>query len=137
MNIFSILANGQRLRKLSVQLPYSKKNWVLLELLFLNGFIKGFFKSERSIFVLLGYQAGSGFVSLHSLSSPGRSVFYSYSKLPYHKNGLGTLLLSTSKGVMTDRDARFLKLGGKVLPVFSGSGVRPGAILSMHFSSQA
>jgi small subunit ribosomal protein S8 len=115
MNLFNILSNGQKNRKTFVKTPFSKKNWVVLDLLLANGFIKGFFKDNYSIFVFLEYQKGSGFVSIKQISSPGKPVYSSCSKLFHYKKGLGTLIISTPKGVMTDRDARFNQLGGKML----------------------
>lgn len=53
--------------------------------------------------------------NLHQVSRSGRRVYQRHSKIPVVRNGLGMAVVSTSKGIMTDREARENKVGGEVL----------------------
>ena len=53
--------------------------------------------------------------NLKRLSSPGLRIYSSYKKIPRILNGMGTIIISTSKGLMTDHEARMNKIGGEVL----------------------
>lgn len=53
--------------------------------------------------------------NLKRLSSPGLRIYSSYKKIPRILNGMGTIILSTSKGLMTDNEARVNKIGGEIL----------------------
>lgn len=53
--------------------------------------------------------------NLKRLSSPGLRIYSSYKKIPKILNGMGTIIISTSKGLMTDHEARINKIGGEVL----------------------
>jgi small subunit ribosomal protein S8 len=53
--------------------------------------------------------------NLKRLSSPGLRIYSSYKKIPRFLNGMGTIIISTSKGLMTDHEARINKIGGEIL----------------------
>lgn len=53
--------------------------------------------------------------NLKRLSSPGLRIYSSYKKIPRILNGMGTIIISTSKGLMTDHEARINKIGGEIL----------------------
>ncbi len=53
--------------------------------------------------------------NLKRLSSPGLRIYSSYKKIPRILNGMGTIIISTSKGLMTDHEARMNKIGGEIL----------------------
>ena len=53
--------------------------------------------------------------NLKRLSSPGLRIYSSYKKIPRIFNGMGTVIISTSKGLMTDNEARINKIGGEIL----------------------
>ena len=65
---------------------------------------------------ILKYNSGNPVINvIERISKPGRRVFSSAESLPKINNGLGIAILSTSKGVMTDIDARKQKLGGEII----------------------
>lgn len=118
------IKNGQKAQLDAVVLHSNmpKFCYKILEILYEEGFIRGFTKktintTKIEVKVLLKYtHNGIGAVSnVYSISTPGRRIYASISSLWKMKNGKGIFILSTSKGVIVDRDARFLNLGGEVL----------------------
>jgi len=61
------------------------------------------------------YQGKPSLKGLRRLSKPGRRLYASYEELPKIRNGLGIAIISTSKGVLTDAQARKLKVGGELI----------------------
>ena len=85
-----------------------------------EGFIKDFkVNSEEKKVTLsleLKYHSGNPVISaFERVSKPGRRIFSSADSLPKINNGLGIAIVSTSKGVMTDIDARKQKVGGEII----------------------
>lgn len=118
------IKNGQQAQLDAVLLHPNmpKFCYKILEILYEEGFIRGFTKKTNEnnrleIKVLLKYtNIGTSVISnVYSVSTPGRRVYASITSLWKMKNGKGIFILSTSKGVLVDRDARFLNLGGEVL----------------------
>lgn len=74
-------------------------------------------KKHKTLTVRLKYLAerGAAFRGLKRISRPGRRVYVRHDKIPRVLSGLGVSILSTSQGVMTDREARKRKLGGELL----------------------
>ena len=71
---------------------------------------------QKKLNLVLKYKNGKPAITgLKRISKPGLRVYRPADKLPRVLNGLGTAVISTSKGVITDRQARKLKLGGEVL----------------------
>lgn len=95
----------------------------VLEILYEEGFIRGFSeafddkKNERKIKVYLKYKNGGSPVieGIFRVSTPGRRVYLSTKVLWKPKSTSGIFIFSTPRGVMTDRDARLLNVGGEVL----------------------
>ena len=156
-DMFSSIQNAHQRGKSSVILPSSCMAKNILNVLYVEGYIKGysevdfisvakppkpdshfhssFFggkasggfvsKKKTSLVISLGYAQGSlssnpkiQESSIHKilrLSRPGKRLYIQSSALNKVKRGLGSLLLSTSRGIMCDRDARFLGIGGEVL----------------------
>lgn len=70
----------------------------------------------KNIKIFLGYKDNKPLIScIKRISKPGRRVYQPFEKLPYVLKGFGFLILSTNKGVMTDRSARKEKVGGEVM----------------------
>lgn len=111
-------ANKERLPKIEV--PASKIKVEILSVLKREGYIKDFAVTNdkfSKIVVTLKYTENNERVikGLKRISKPGLRVYASLDKLPKVLNGLGIALISTSKGILTDREARLQQVGGEVL----------------------
>ena len=114
------IRNAQRANKLEVAAPSSKLKIAIANVLKHEGFISDFSVAEKdgksSINILLKYYQGKPVISLlKRVSRPGLRRFHGKSDLPQVVGGLGVAIVSTSKGVMSDRDARQAGHGGEVL----------------------
>jgi small subunit ribosomal protein S8 len=115
------IRNGQRASKGSVRSPASKLRRSVLEVLQREGYIRGYEaldedggKSELSI--ELKYHNGEPVIrELRRVSKPGRRVYAGLKELPSVYNGLGIAILSTPRGVVSDTEAREMRVGGEVL----------------------
>ena len=114
------IRNAQMVQKPSVSLPASKVKVAIAQVLKDEGYIDGFKiktadgKSELEI--TLKYYAGRAVIErIERVSRPGLRVYKGSDDLPRVMNGLGVAIVSTPKGVMTDRKARATKVGGEVL----------------------
>ncbi len=119
-DMFTRIRNGQ-LRSLSfVKIPASKFRLKILEVLKAEGYIKNILvedeKNKRNLKVDLKYYEGNPVIKeIKRVSKPGRRVYSRASSIPRIQNGLGLSILSTSKGVMSDIDARKNNLGGEII----------------------
>jgi small subunit ribosomal protein S8 len=99
----------------------SKMNEAIAGILEQEGFIEGFRRDTEGTFEVLRVQLKYGrnrertITNLRRVSKPGRRVYAKRDNLPRVLGGLGIAILSTSQGVMTDRDASRKRLGGEVL----------------------
>ena len=114
------IRNGQTARKESVSIPASKLKLAIVKVLEQEGYINGFSTSEdgpkKSISVNLKYFRDEPVIErIHRVSRPGLRVYSSVDDLPKVRAGLGIAIISTSSGVMSDRQARAQKMGGEVL----------------------
>ena len=113
--------NGLMVRKSYVLVPSSKIKVAIAQVLLEEGFIQGYeVTNERpqpNIRLWLKYDdKRQPIVSgLRRVSRPGRRVYSGKQELPWVLSGLGIAIVSTPKGVMTDRDARRTGVGGEVL----------------------
>lgn len=119
-DMFTRIRNGQRVEKESVTMPSSKLKVAIAQVLKDEGYIEGFaVKSEGAkseLQVHLKYYAGRPVIErIERVSRPGLRVYKGRESLPQVMNGLGVAIVTTSKGVMTDRRARATGLGGEVL----------------------
>lgn len=113
------IKNGYMAKKETIESPYSKyKEAILIKLADLK-FIKGYkIKGEikKNIIIDLAYEEGKPAISdIKVYSKPGMRVYISYKNLKPVLSGFGFSILSTSKGIMTDREAKKAKLGGELL----------------------
>lgn len=113
------LRNASAVKKPEVLVPFSKIKMRLAELLLRNGYLA---KAERAaeglgdIKIELKYANHlPAFRSLKRISTPGRRVYVSKEQLPKVCNEMGLAIISTSQGLMTNREARKKKIGGEVL----------------------
>ena len=101
-------------------LPSSKLKERLAEILKQEGFIEDYrvedgVQKSLTIFLKYGRDRQSAFVGMRRSSRPGRRFYVGHRDIPRVQNGMGVAILSTSVGVMTDRDARDKRVGGEVL----------------------
>lgn len=97
----------------------TKINYQISKILEKEGFIKYFNKySSNQLIIYLKYdklEKKPIITNLKRISKPGRRIYTNYKEIPNILGGLGIIILSTSKGILTDRDARFFQIGGEVL----------------------
>ncbi len=114
--------NAIKARHRVVEIPASNIKKAITQVLFDKGFIQSY-KFEQdgpqgTIKIALKYNPTtrqSAIVELKRVSKPGLRKYSGNDELPRVLNGLGIAIISTSKGVMTDKEARTLKVGGEVL----------------------
>ena len=112
-NLFSIIRNGQSRYKIVVRIPFSKKSWNICNVLFLEGLLKGFLIKKNFIYIFLKYSQNKPVIQkIKKISLQGRRLYY---KKGGHTNYAGLNLISTSKGIMAERDSIFLGIGGEIL----------------------
>lgn len=115
------IRNANSAKHTTVDIPASNMKRAIAQILFDEGYIKSFeeIKDEKQgiIRVTLKYdENGKRVISgLKRISKPGLRIYVSKDELPQVLNGLGIALISTSKGIMTDKAARAAGLGGEVL----------------------
>ena len=119
-DMFTRIRNAQRVDKQTVAMPSSKIKLAIAAVLKDEGYIDGFqIKGEEGkpqLEVQLKYYAGRPVIErLERVSRPGLRVYKGRDNLPQVLNGLGVAIVTTSKGVMTDRRARQTGLGGEVI----------------------
>ena len=119
-DLLTRIRNAQAVEKASVKIPASKVKRSILNVLKDEGYIEDF--AEQSVEgkpflnVRLKYYAGRPVIErIERFSTPGLRKYRGKDKLPKVLGGLGTAIVSTSHGVMTDRAARKAGLGGEVL----------------------
>jgi small subunit ribosomal protein S8 len=108
------------IEKATVSMPSSKLKKAIAQVLSDEGYIDGFkiqnIDGRHEMEVTLKYHAGSPVIEkIDRVSKPGLRIYKGRNDLPRVMNGLGVAILSTSQGVMTDRKARSLGVGGEVL----------------------
>jgi small subunit ribosomal protein S8 len=120
-DLLTRIRNGSRAEHEKVDVPSSKLKVRVCEILKDEGFIKNFRVLEdtkqNTLRVYLKYGPGNEKVisGLVRVSKPGRRVYVTHDKVPSILAGMGVAIVSTSRGVVTDRDARKQKVGGEVL----------------------
>jgi small subunit ribosomal protein S8 len=120
-DLLTRIRNASRAEHEKVDIPASKLKVRITELLKDEGFIKNFRLIEDAkqgvLRVYLKYGAGNEKMisGLVRVSRPGRRVYVGKDEIPSILGGMGVAILSTSRGVMTDRESRRQQLGGEVL----------------------
>ena len=115
------IRNSQMRGKSVVETPASKLRERVLEVLADEGYIRGFEKTtgangHPAIEISLKYYEGEPVIrELKRVSKPGRRVYMGKDDIPSVRQGLGVSIVSTSKGVMSDANARSQNVGGEVL----------------------
>jgi len=114
------IRNAQRVEKPEVGMPSSKVKVAIAQVLKDEGYIEGFKvdpnNGKPELRIGLKYYAGRPVIeSIERVSRPGLRVYKRRDDIPAVMNGLGVAIVSTSRGVMTDRKARSQGVGGEVL----------------------
>ena len=115
------IRNANSAKHKTVDVPASKMKTAIAEILFREGYIKSFEvisnENQGIIRITLKYdEKGSRVIDgLKRISKPGLRVYASKDELPKVLNGLGIAIISTSKGLKTDKEARNEGLGGEVI----------------------
>jgi small subunit ribosomal protein S8 len=114
------IRNAQMVEKPTVSMPASKLKVAIAQVLKDEGYIDGFELSgdaaKRQLNIGLKYYAGRPVIEqLERVSRPGLRIYKGRESLPTVMNGLGVAIVTTPKGVMTDRKARQAGIGGEVL----------------------
>jgi small subunit ribosomal protein S8 len=105
----------------TTDIPASKLKWRLAEILKAEGYIADAFLvgEGRHRVIRIGLKYGPGEVSviqsLKRISKPGRRMYVTADQLPRVLNGLGVAVISTSRGIMSDRECHRLHVGGEVM----------------------
>jgi small subunit ribosomal protein S8 len=117
---FTIIRNATRASKEDALIPYSKVFARVCEILKENGYIENFKEVElegyKKIKVYFKYESKRCVLTqIARISRPGRRVFVTKNKVPSVLRGFGIAIVSTSKGIFTDKEAREKNLGGELL----------------------
>ena len=115
------IRNGQRANKGAVRTPASRLRRNVLDVLRREGYIRGYETVDEGdgksqISIELKYHNGEPAIrELTRVSTPGRRVYAGVKELPSVYNGLGIAIVSTPRGVVSDAEARELRVGGEIL----------------------
>ena len=120
-DLLTHIRNGVAVRKESVTMPCSKVKISVAEVLMREGFISGFeilprrIQNELRVDLKYGPEGEKVIQKIDRFSSPGCRKYRGVEDLPRILNGLGIAVVSTNKGVLSDRECREQKVGGEVL----------------------
>ena len=115
------IRNANNAKHATVDIPASNMKKSIADILVEEGYVKGYQIVDNGnqgiIRVTLKYMEGKQKVirGIRRISKPGLRIYAGYEDMPKVMNGLGIAIVSTSKGIMTDKKARSLKVGGEVL----------------------
>ena len=118
-DLLTRVRNAQMAGHVTVQMPNSNGKRAILDVLNSEGFILGYSVSDgvkSDITVELKYHDGSPVIEeISRVSRPGLRIYKESNDIPKVRGGLGVAIVSTNKGVMTDKNARSQGIGGEVL----------------------
>lgn len=120
-DLLTRIRNGQRAKHKFVDVPASKLKRAITQILVDKGYVRRYIDIEDDrqglIRLYLKYDRDGrpAIQKINRVSKPGLRTYASSSELPRVLNGLGIAILSTSEGVMTDKEARLANVGGEVL----------------------
>ncbi len=119
-DMLSRIRNAIAVRKTEVVMPHSKVKQSVAELLKDNGFIDNVFVGDATIgkslhITINAPEQNARITEIVRLSTPGRRHYSSAKEIPSVKNGRGVVIISTSKGMMTGRQAKTAGVGGELI----------------------
>ena len=115
------IRNGQMRSFVKIEMPASSFKGKILEVLKKEGFILNYslstnIENKKRFLIDLKYKSGSPVInSIQRISKPGRRIYARATSIPRMHNGLGIAIMSTSKGVMSDSEAKKQKVGGEII----------------------
>ena len=115
------IRNAQMRSLSSVKIPGSKFRASILDVLKKEGYISDYkfltdVKDKNSLTVSLKYDNGNPVIKeIKRVSKPGRRIYAKADSIPIIQNGLGLAIVSTSKGIMSDNDAKSQNIGGEII----------------------
>lgn len=118
-DMFTRIRNGQAAKKVAVKMPSSKMKIAIAKVLKDEGYIDSFavtgdVKAELEV-TLKYFQGRSVIETIDRVSRPGLRIYKKRGELPKVMGGLGVAIVSTSQGLMTDRAARKVGIGGEII----------------------
>ncbi|MEK7460859.1 MAG: 30S ribosomal protein S8 [Patescibacteria group bacterium] len=130
-NLLTKVRNAYAVAKEEITAPVSKSNLAVLKVLVREGYLSsvtiepGTEEAREHLKIVLKYDHRTPVVGrIRRLSKPGRRVYASVSQIPRPKGGYGTIILSTPEGILADRDAKKLGIGGELIcEVIRGEGL--------------
>nr|YP_010260549.1 ribosomal protein S8 [Corybas diemenicus]UIX55522.1 ribosomal protein S8 [Corybas diemenicus] len=120
-DIITSIRNADMQQKGRVQIVSANITKNIVKILLREGFIENVRKHKESqknflVSTLRQRKTGKGNkIILKRISRPGLRIYYNYQQIPKILGGMGIVILSTSRGIMTDREARLEKIGGEIL----------------------
>ena len=123
-DVITLIRNADMNRKRTVQIPLTNITENIVKILLREGFVENVRKhweSNKSFLVLtLRYRRNrkgsyKTVLNLKRISTPGLRIYSNYQRIPRILGGMGIVILSTSRGIMTDREARLERIGGEIL----------------------
>lgn len=120
-DLITRIRNANLVYKETVEVPFSNMKKAIVQILKEEGYIKDFEiidKDEKKtikIYLKYGKNKERAILGIERVSKPGRRIYVGKDEIPKVLNGIGMAILSTSKGVISDREAKKLGQGGEVL----------------------
>lgn len=120
-DLITRIRNANMVYKEEIDVPYSKMKRAIVQILKEEGYIKDFEiidkdnKKTIKIYMKYGKNKERAILGIERVSKPGRRIYVGKDEIPKVLNGIGMAILSTSKGIVTDRTAKKLGEGGEVL----------------------
>nr|YP_009770787.1 ribosomal protein S8 [Butea monosperma]QIT01489.1 ribosomal protein S8 [Butea monosperma]QJW33768.1 ribosomal protein S8 [Butea monosperma] len=123
-DIITYIRNADMNKKVMVQIPFTNISENTVKILLREGFVENVRKHRENdkyfLVLTLRYRRNrkrsyKSFLNLKRISTPGLRIYYNYQRIPRILGGMGIVILSTSRGIMTDREARLERIGGEVL----------------------
>lgn len=120
-DLLTRIRNAQQAGHSTVRIPRSKMKLAIVAILKHEGFVEGYVEVDDGvqgeIKVFLKYDSGNNGIirGLQRVSKPGRRVYVGKHDIPRVRNGLGLSILTTPRGVLTDRQARRAGVGGEIV----------------------
>nr|YP_010379325.1 ribosomal protein S8 [Astragalus bicristatus]UCS40314.1 ribosomal protein S8 [Astragalus bicristatus] len=123
-DIITLIRNADMNRKRTVQIPLTNIIENIVKILLREGFVENVRKHRENnkyfLVLTLRYRrnrkgSSQTFLNLKRISTPGLRIYSNYQRIPRILGGMGIVILSTSRGIMTDREARLERIGGEVL----------------------
>lgn len=123
-DILTLIRNADMNRKRTVQIPLTNIIETIVKILLQEGFVENVRKHRESnkdfLVLTLRYRRNrkrsyKTFLNLKRISTPGLRIYSNYQQIPKILGGMGIVILSTSRGIRTDREARLEGIGGEIL----------------------